>query len=186
MNRLTQPDQSHATLRRLDHAYLWHPFTPMQAWFEEDPVIIVRGDGNELIDDGGKRYLDGVSSLWCNVHGHNHPSLNAAITEQLGQVAHTTLLGLTNVPAVRLAERLVDLAPPGLTRVFYSDNGATAEEARPENGAPVLAPVREAGQDPLRVTRAGPTMAILSARSASATPRPFIGSSSRCWPMHSA
>ena len=129
MNRPTQPDQSHATLRRLDHAYLWHPFTPMQAWFEEDPVIIVRGDGNELIDDGGKRYLDGVSSLWCNVHGHNHPSLNAAITEQLGQVAHTTLLGLTNVPAVRLAERLVDLAPPGLTRVFYSDNGATAEEA---------------------------------------------------------
>ena len=129
MSRPTQPDQTHATLRRLDHAYLWHPFTPMQAWFEEDPVIIVRGDGNELIDDGGKRYLDGVSSLWCNVHGHNHPSLNAAITEQLGQVAHTTLLGLTNVPAVRLAERLVDLAPPGLTRVFYSDNGATAEEA---------------------------------------------------------
>ena len=129
MNRPTQPDQSHATLRRLDHAYLWHPFTPMQTWFEEDPVVIVRGDGNELIDDGGKRYLDGVSSLWCNVHGHNHPALNGAITAQLGQVAHTTLLGLTNVPAVRLAERLVDLAPPGLTRVFYSDNGATAEEA---------------------------------------------------------
>ena len=120
---------SHEEIRRLDHTHLWHPFTPMQAWLEEDPVIIVRGEGNELIDDGGRRYLDGVSSLWCNVHGHNHPALNAAVTAQLGQVAHTTLLGLTNVPAVRLAERLVSLAPRGLTRVFYSDNGATAEEA---------------------------------------------------------
>ena len=129
MSRGARPELSHDDLRRLDHTYLWHPFTPMQVWFEEDPVVIVRGDGNELIDDCGRRYLDGVSSLWCNVHGHNHPALNAAVTAQLGQVAHTTLLGLTNVPAVRLAERLVDLAPPGLTRVFYSDNGATAEEA---------------------------------------------------------
>jgi adenosylmethionine-8-amino-7-oxononanoate aminotransferase len=129
MSDRTRPAYSHEELRRLDHAHLWHPFTPMQAWFEEDPVVIVRGDGNELIDDGGRRYLDGVSSLWCNVHGHNHPALNAAITAQLGQVAHTTLLGLTNMPAVRLAERLVNLAPPGLTRVFYSDSGATAEEA---------------------------------------------------------
>lgn len=129
MNRPPRPDRSHAALRRLDHAHLWHPFTPMQAWFEEDPVVIVRGDGNELIDDGGRRYLDGVSSLWCNVHGHNHPALNAAVTAQLGQVAHTTLLGLTHAPAVELAARLVELAPPGLTRVFYSDDGATAEEA---------------------------------------------------------
>ena len=129
MSRPTRPDHSHAALRRLDHAHLWHPFTPMQAWFEEDPVVIVRGDGNELIDDGGRRYLDGVSSLWCNVHGHNHPALNAAVTAQLGQVAHTTLLGLTHAPAVELAARLVELAPPGLTRVFYSDDGATAEEA---------------------------------------------------------
>ena len=124
-----EPASSHADLRRLDHAHLWHPFTPMQAWLEEDPVVIVRGEGNELIDDGGRRYLDGVSSLWCNVHGHNHPALNAAITAQLERVAHTTLLGLTHVPAVRLAERLAGLAPPGLTRVFYSDDGATAEEA---------------------------------------------------------
>lgn len=129
MSRPTRPDRSHAALRRLDHAHLWHPFTPMQAWFDEDPVVIVRGDGNELIDDGGRRYLDGVSSLWCNVHGHNHPALNAAVTAQLGQVAHTTLLGLTHAPAVELAARLVELAPPGLTRVFYSDDGATAEEA---------------------------------------------------------
>lgn len=129
MSRPTRPDRSHAALRRLDHAHLWHPFTPMQAWFDEDPVVIVRGDGNELIDDGGRRYLDGVSSLWCNVHGHNHPALNAAVTAQLGRVAHTTLLGLTHAPAVELAARLVELAPPGLTRVFYSDDGATAEEA---------------------------------------------------------
>ena len=92
-------------------------------------MVIVRGDGAELIDDGGRRYLDGVSSLWCNVHGHNHPALNAAVTAQLGRVAHTTLLGLTHAPAVELAARLVDLAPPGLTRVFYSDDGATAAEA---------------------------------------------------------
>ncbi len=129
MSDVNRPAPSHERIRQLDHAYVWHPFTPMQAWFEEDPVVIVRGDGNELVDDGGRRYLDGVSSLWCNVHGHNHPEMNAAITAQLGQIAHTTLLGLTNVPAVRLAERLVDLAPSGLTRVFYSDNGATAEEA---------------------------------------------------------
>ena len=129
MSDVNRPALSHERIRQLDHAYLWHPFTPMQAWFEEDPVVIVRGDGNELIGDDGRRYLDGVSSLWCNVHGHNHPELNAAITAQLGQIAHTTLLGLTNIPAVQLAERLVELSPPGLTRVFYSDSGATAEEA---------------------------------------------------------
>ena len=129
MSAAGQPALTHEELRRLDHTYLWHPFTPMQTWLDEDPVVVVRGEGNELIDDRGRRYLDGVSSLWCNVHGHNHPELNAAIAAQLEQVAHSTLLGLTNVPAVRLAERLVKLAPPGLTRVFYSDDGATAEEA---------------------------------------------------------
>lgn len=129
MTRTTVPAWSHDAIRRLDHAHLWHPFTPMQVWLDEDPVVIVRAEGHELIDDGGRRYLDGVSSLWCNVHGHNHPGLNAAVAAQLDQVAHTTLLGLTSVPAVLLAERLVRLTPPGLTRVFYSDNGATAEEA---------------------------------------------------------
>ena len=120
---------THDTIKQLDHAHLWHPFTPMQLWLDDDPVVIVEAAGHELIDDNGKHYLDGVSSLWCNVHGHNRPELNAAITDQLQRVAHTTLLGLTNVPAVLLAERLIALVPPRLTRVFYSDAGATAVEA---------------------------------------------------------
>lgn len=101
----------------------------MQLWFEDDPIFIVRAEGQELIDQNGRRYLDGVSSLWCNVHGHNRPELNAAISNQLHQVAHTTLLGLTNVPAVLLADRLAAITPPALTRIFYSDAGATAVEA---------------------------------------------------------
>ncbi len=119
---------SYAELKAWDHAYLWHPFTQMQDWLAEDPLIIDRGEGNYLIDVHGNAYLDGVSSLWCNVHGHNHPRLNAAITAQLGQLAHSTLLGLANVPSILLAKKLVEIAPPGLTRVFYSDAGATAVE----------------------------------------------------------
>lgn len=111
-----------------DQAYLWHPFTQMQDWVAEEPVIIVGGEGNYLIDVYGNRYLDGVSSLWCNVHGHRHPTLNAALHEQADRIAHSTLLGLASVPSIVLAQRLVQLAPPGLTRVFYSDAGATAVE----------------------------------------------------------
>jgi adenosylmethionine-8-amino-7-oxononanoate aminotransferase len=116
-------------LKQWDHQHLWHPFTPMQLWTDEEPLIIVRGEGNELIDLAGRRYLDGVSSLWCNVHGHNRPELNEAISSQLRKIAHSTLLGLTNIPAVELARRLTGLTPSGLTRVFYSDNGATSVEA---------------------------------------------------------
>lgn len=119
---------SYPDLKAWDHTYLWHPFTQMQDWLAEDPVIIERGEGNYLIDVQGNRYLDGVSSLWCNVHGHNHPEINAAITSQLSQIAHSTLLGLANVPSTILAKKLVEVAPPGLTRVFYSDSGATAVE----------------------------------------------------------
>jgi adenosylmethionine-8-amino-7-oxononanoate aminotransferase len=100
----------------------------MRQWLDEDPVIIVRGEGSYLIDLGGRRYLDGVSSLWCNVHGHNRPEINAAVAEQLHQIAHSTLLGLANVPAIVLAKKLTEVAPPGLGRVFYSDSGATAVE----------------------------------------------------------
>ena len=111
-----------------DHAHLWHPFTQMREWLAEDPLIIVGGEGNYLIDAEGRRYLDGVSSLWCNVHGHRRPELDAALRAQLERIAHTTLLGLASEPSIALAKRLVELAPPSLTRVFYSDAGATAVE----------------------------------------------------------
>ncbi len=119
---------SYADLKTWDHTYLWHPFTQMQEWLAEDPIIITRGEGNYLIDHAGKKYLDGVSSLWCNVHGHAHPAINAAISEQLSQIAHSTMLGLANIPSTQLAKQLVEIAPGELTRVFYSDAGATAVE----------------------------------------------------------
>ncbi|MGC9982590.1 MAG: adenosylmethionine--8-amino-7-oxononanoate transaminase [Polyangia bacterium] len=112
----------------LDRRYLWHPFTPMREWLAEPPLVIERAEGNELIDTQGRRYLDGVSSLWVNVHGHGHRAINAAIAEQLGKVAHTTLLGLASTPSILLAEKLVSIAPPGLSRVFFSDSGSTAVE----------------------------------------------------------
>lgn len=111
-----------------DHAYLWHPFTQMQEWLAQPPLIIERGEGPYLVDVHGRRYLDGVSSLWCNVHGHRHPRLDAALKEQVDQIAHSTLLGLGSVPSIVLAKRLIDITPQRLTRVFYSDAGATAVE----------------------------------------------------------
>jgi adenosylmethionine---8-amino-7-oxononanoate aminotransferase len=115
-------------LAAADRAYLWHPFTQQRGWVEEQPVIVERGEGSDLIDVDGNRYIDGVSSLWCNVHGHAHPRIDAAVREQLGKIAHSTMLGLSHRPAIELARRLVELAPPGLTRVFYSDSGSTATE----------------------------------------------------------
>jgi adenosylmethionine-8-amino-7-oxononanoate aminotransferase len=112
----------------LDRDHLWHPFTQQQGWVEEEPLIVERAEGCHLIDAEGRRYLDGVSSLWCNVHGHRHPGIDAAVEEQLGRVAHSTMLGLTHGGAAELAARLVDVAPPGLSRVFYSDSGSTATE----------------------------------------------------------
>lgn len=112
-------------LNAWDREHFWHPFTQMQ---EYEPLIIERAQGCTLYDVDGRAYLDGVSSLWCNVHGHRHPRLDAALREQLDRVAHTTALGASNVPAIELARRLVEIAPPGLTRVFYSDSGATAVE----------------------------------------------------------
>ncbi len=119
---------SYADLKAWDHACVWHPFTQMQDWLDEDPLVIARGEGNYLIDVQGRRYLDGVSSLWCNTHGHTRPELKAAIAEQLDQIAHSTMLGLSNVPATVLAKRLVEITPDSLSRVFYSDAGATAVE----------------------------------------------------------
>jgi adenosylmethionine-8-amino-7-oxononanoate aminotransferase len=117
-----------AQLIRWDHAYLWHPFTQMQEWEQERPLMIAGGKGAYLIDTEGKRYLDGVSSIWVNIHGHRHPRLDAAIRRQLGRIAHSTLLGLSSPPAVCLARELVRVAPRGLTRVFFSDDGSTAVE----------------------------------------------------------
>ncbi len=109
----------------LDRQVMWHPFTQMAEW---EPLVIASGDGNYLIDRAGRRYLDGVSSLWCNVHGHRHPRLDRALRDQLDRIAHSTFLGLSHEPAVRLGAALLEVAPPGLRRVFYSDSGATAVE----------------------------------------------------------
>lgn len=109
----------------LDRRVTWHPFTQMAEW---DPLVIARGEGSFLVDEDGRRYLDGVSSLWCTVHGHQHPVLNRAIEEQTRRLAHSTFLGLTHEPGIRLAAELLDVAPSGLTRVFYSDSGSTAVE----------------------------------------------------------
>lgn len=117
-----------ASLSNWDRRYLWHPFTQMQEWEQEDPLIIERGMGPYLIDTNGSRYLDGTSSIWVNLHGHRHPSLDRAIKKQLEMIAHSTLLGLSNPPAIRLARELIRIAPNGLRRVFYSDNGSTAVE----------------------------------------------------------
>lgn len=123
---------STADLIAWDREYVWHPFTPMKSWVEnKDILVIERGEREFLIDTEGRRYIDGVSSIWCNVHGHHVPELDAAIQEQLGKVAHTSLLGLANIPSVLLAKRLVELVQTcglDLTKVFYSDNGSTAVE----------------------------------------------------------
>ncbi|MGC1167207.1 MAG: adenosylmethionine--8-amino-7-oxononanoate transaminase [Solirubrobacterales bacterium] len=113
---------------QLDRDHLWHPFTQQQGWSEEEPLLIERGEGSHVIDVDGRRYIDGTSSLWCNVHGHRHPDIDRAVGEQLGRVAHSTMLGLSHPGAVELAARLVAIAPAGLSRVFYSDSGSTAAE----------------------------------------------------------
>lgn len=115
-------------LAQLDRDHVWHPFTQQQAWCEEEPLLIERAEGSHLIDVDGRRYIDGVSSLWCNVHGHRHEGIDAAVSAQLDKVAHSTMLGLSHPGAVELASRLVDIAPPGLSRAFYSESGSTAVE----------------------------------------------------------
>jgi adenosylmethionine-8-amino-7-oxononanoate aminotransferase len=117
-----------ARLNRLDQEFAWHPFTQQQGWSEEEPLQIERGEGVYLFDVEGNRYIDGTSSLWCNVHGHRHPDLDRAAREQLDKVAHSTMLGLSHPGATELAARLIEIAPDGLRRVFYSDSGSTAAE----------------------------------------------------------
>ena len=117
-------------LKQLDHRYIWHPFTQQKHWTEcEQPLIVDRAEGFELIDVDGKSYLDGVSSLWCNVHGHTEPELMAALSDQAGKLCHSTLLGLTHRPVIKLSEKLISLVPKGLSKIFYADAGTTAVEA---------------------------------------------------------
>ena len=118
-----------AELRHWDLAHVWHPFTPMLEYAAEETPIIVAGEGFDLIDSDGRRYLDGTSSLWCNVHGHRVPELDQALKDQIDRISHSTLLGLANGPSAELAKELVARVPAGLNHVFYSDDGATAVEA---------------------------------------------------------
>ncbi|HBO85011.1 MAG TPA: adenosylmethionine--8-amino-7-oxononanoate transaminase, partial [Deltaproteobacteria bacterium] len=108
----------------IDKKYIWHPFTQMREWKKGIPLIIEKGKGNYLIDTNNRKYLDGVSSLWVNVHGHRKKEIDNAIKKQIDKISHSTLLGLGNVPSIELAEKLVKIAPKGLTKVFYSDNGS--------------------------------------------------------------
>src|SRR3990172_6865350 len=116
-----------------DKEYIWHPFTQMREWVADTPLIIESGKGSYLIDTQGRRYIDGFSSVWVNIHGHRKKAIDKAITEQLKRIAHSTLLGLSNIPSILLAEKLIKLTNSSglksLSKVFYSDNGSTAVEA---------------------------------------------------------
>ena len=116
-------------VRRWDLEHVWHPFSQMAEYAASEPLVVVAGEGRHLVDDEGRRLFDATSALWCNLLGHRVPEIDAAVRDQLGRIAHSTLLGATHPGAAELARRLVEIAPPGLTRVFFSDNGATAVEA---------------------------------------------------------
>src|SRR6266508_518616 len=124
----TASTAAYEELLEKNRRFLWNPFTQMKTYLQGDPIVVGRAEGVKLVDVGGREYYDGNSSLWLNVHGHNRAELNEAIVAQLERVAHSTLLGMANVPALELAERLVGLTPAPLQKVFYSDSGATAVE----------------------------------------------------------
>ena len=115
-------------LIELDKKYLWHPFTQMKGWLASEPIVIESGEGFHLIDTEGNRYIDGISSLWCNVHGHRVKKIDDAIKSQLEKIGHSTLLGLAQTKSIELAEKLVAITPAELQKVFYSDSGATSVE----------------------------------------------------------
>ncbi|GMV96001.1 MAG: adenosylmethionine--8-amino-7-oxononanoate transaminase [Phycisphaerae bacterium] len=131
-DRAPSPPLSESDQRRLadwDRRYVWHPFTQHALWNRVDPLIIIAGEGAYVIGADGRRYLDGHSSLWCNLHGHRRAEIDRAVADQLGRIAHSTQLGLASPPAIELARRLIQIAPPGLAKVFYSDDGSTSLEA---------------------------------------------------------
>ena len=117
-----------SAIEKKDKEFVWHPFTQMLDWEKEDNIVIEKGDGIYLYDIHGNKYIDGVSSLWVNIHGHNNKELNEAIKEQIDKISHSTLLGLANVPSSVLAEKLIEIAPASLKKVFYSDSGSTSVE----------------------------------------------------------
>lgn len=119
---------NHQTLVDKNLEYVWHPFTQMGVYRQHDPIIIKKGKGSYLYDTKGRRYLDGYASLWVNVHGHCVKRLNKAVEKQLSSIAHSTLLGSSNIPSILLAEQLVDMTPSSLRKVFYSDTGSAAVE----------------------------------------------------------
>ena len=100
-------------LAATDHKHVWHPFTQMQEWYEQPCMIVAEGEGAYLIDAEGNRYLDGISSLWVNVHGHRRKEIDDAVRDQLDRIAHSTLLGTASIPSIKLAEQIVRLAPEG-------------------------------------------------------------------------
>ncbi len=115
-------------LEEWDDRYVWHPFTPHSVYRDEEPVTVVAGEGNYLIDADGNRLLDGVASIWCNTFGHRRAEIDQAVKDQLDRIAHATLLGNAQEQSILLAKRLVDLAPGDLSKVFFSDNGSTSVE----------------------------------------------------------
>ena len=119
---------SKSKIQEYDLKYIWHPFTQMKEYQKESPIVIEDSDGVYLIDSDGKKYIDGVSSLWVNIHGHKSKEINNAIKQQIDKIAHSTLLGITNPSASILAKKLIDLSPNGLQKVFYSGDGASAVE----------------------------------------------------------
>ena len=121
------PDEREAALW-VDQHHIWHPFTQMEEWASEAPLVVVRGNGQYLYDDADRPYLDLVSSLWATLHGHNHPVMNAAIERQLHRVAHSTFLGATHDVGIKFVQDLLGVLDPKLDRVFFSDNGSTAVE----------------------------------------------------------
>ncbi len=125
---MTTPAPDQARLRELDATHVWHPFTQSDRWTAEDQLVIAAAEGVWLVDADGNRYIDGNASLWVNVHGHRHPVLDAALHDQVDRISHSTFLGLSNTPATLLAQRLVQLAPGALSRVFFSESGASAVE----------------------------------------------------------
>ncbi len=173
-------------LAQLDHKYVWHPFTQMREWLRHEPIVIVRGKGAVLEDVYGRKYLDANASIWTNLHGHNHPRINAALKRQLAKIAHSSALGLANEPASLLAAELVAAAnpqpavrAPQLNKVFFSDDGSTAVEVALKLAYEFTRRTRGRGPEPrfisLRSAYHGDTVGAVSLGHIDLFHKPFAG-----------